>query len=109
MVCVTYDYYSCNYGGNTIPREVFDGFARRAKGMLDNMLRRKPEKEEEENVKRVLCEICDRLYREDVHRGIKGESLDGYNVTYTEGVSDGEILRLVRRYFGDSGVLYRGR
>ncbi len=109
MVCVTYDYYSCNYGGSVIPREVFDGFARRASVLLESMLRKKPKDEEQETTKRVLCEICDRLYREDRHHGVKAESVDGYQVTYMDNVLDSEILRLVRRNFGDSGILYRGR
>ena len=109
MVHVKYDFYSCQYGGKDIPREVFDGFARRAGILLENMLRVKPDTLDSEKIQQVLCEICDQLYREDRRNGIRQENLDGYSVTYDESGAESEILRLVRRHLGDSGVLYRGR
>ena len=109
MVCVTYDYYSCNYGGTLIPREVFDSFAKRAATLLETMIRTKKEKCDREKLLQVLCEICDNLYKENGRAGIRNESVDGYQVTYDSLAVDGEILRLVRRHLGDSGMLYRGR
>lgn len=109
MVCVNYDFYSCTYGGTAIPREVFDGFAQRAESLLGNMLRTNKEKCDPDKRKRVLCEICDELYRENNRKGLQRESLDGYDVTYDDCSAEGEILRLVRRHYGESGMLYRGR
>lgn len=109
MVYVNYDYYHCTYGGTTIPREVFDGFAQRAEALLSNMLRTNKGQCDPDKCKWVLCEICDQLYQENGHKGLQRESLDGYDVTYEDGGAEDEILRLVRRHFGDSGMLYRGR
>ena len=108
MFTVDYDYYSCTYGGSEIPREVFDIFANRASVLLSSMLRHDKEQIQKSAAQHVLCEICDRLYRENGRDGISQESVDGYNVTYSGSVGH-EILQLVRQNFGESGVLYRGR
>ena len=108
MTGVDYDFYSCNYGGMLIPREVFGLLVRRAEVLLANMVRVQTATREPEKLKFLLCEICDRLFREDQRAGVIRESLDGYDVTYAEDVKS-EIVQLVRRHLGDSGALYRGR
>ena len=109
MVCVSYDFYSYTYGGTVVPQEVFDSFAQRAEALLGNMLRTNKEQCDPHKRKWVLCEICDQLYLENGRKGLQRESLDGYDVTYDDSGAESEILRLVRRHFGESGMLYRGR
>ncbi|MGN1060068.1 MAG: hypothetical protein ACI4QW_06520, partial [Clostridia bacterium] len=108
MSCVDFDFYSCIYGGTTVPREVFGHFARRAGVLLDSMLRTEPEASDPDRIKTVLCEICDRLYREDCRFGISQESVDGYAVSYSDSAGS-EIVQLVRQELGGTGALYRGR
>lgn len=107
MANISYDFYSCDYGGVLIPREAFEGIVRYAEGILDNILRVKWQETQEKG--QVLCEICELIYQEEERRGIRRESLDGYDVTYSDSRTEEKILRLVRRRFGSSGVLYRGR
>ncbi|MBE7034811.1 MAG: hypothetical protein E7402_01630 [Ruminococcaceae bacterium] len=108
MYTVDYGFYSDCYGGTEIPQEVFDRFSYRAGVLLDNMLCVQKGAEEEAKIQHVLCEICDRLYREDRHFGIERESMDGYDVTYRDEVAN-DIQKLVRQTLGTSGMLYRGR
>ena len=111
MVLVDYDFYTCTYGGNLVPRSVFDGFARRAAVLLRSMILQPEDlkRTDDEKVRLLLCEICDRLYHEDGRRGISREILDGYDVSYTDDAGACEIRQLVRQSLGADGVLYRGR
>ncbi|MBE7048682.1 MAG: hypothetical protein E7393_04860 [Ruminococcaceae bacterium] len=108
MSKIDYDFYSCQYEGNTIPREVFGQFLRRGEILLANMVRYDTAPGNSDEIGFLLCEICDRLYQEDRHRDVSRESLDGYDVTYCNEVEH-DIAQLVRRHLGDSGMLYRGR
>lgn len=111
MILVDYDFYSCVYGGDLVPRAVFERFARRAATLLQGMILYSElvEKTEQEKVKLLLCEICDRLYREDSRCGISRESIDGYDVSYSDSEGICSIRQLVRHSLGSEGVLYRGR
>ena len=88
-----------------------DGFARRAAVLLRSMILQPEDlkRTDDEKVRLLLCEICDRLYHEDGRRGISRESLDGYDVSYTDDAGACEIRQLVRQSLGADGVLYRGR
>lgn len=111
MVLVDYDFYTCNYGGSLVPRPVFEQFARRAGVLLRSMILQPDalKQADDEKVRMLLCEICDRLYNEDGRRGISRESLDGYDVSYVEDEGACDIRRLVRQSLGNEGILYRGR
>lgn len=111
MVLADYDFYTCVYGGDLVPRGVFERFARRAATLLQSMMvhPENVQQIDDEKMMLLLCEICDRLYREDGRYGISRESIDGYDVSYSghEGVDD--IRQLVKQSLGGDGVLYRGR
>lgn len=109
LVCLDYDFYQKTYGSEKIPQAVFEKYAYRAGVLLDSMVRVKDEAIEEEKTKRLLCEICDRLYDDDRRSGVSRESLDGYDVTYARDYESCEIRQVVRQYLGSDGVLFRGR
>ncbi len=109
MVTVDYHFYSGTYGGDKVPETVFQQFAYRAGILLKHMIRTGEQMVNQEKIQWLICELCDRLYDEDRRSGIHHESLDGYDITYSEENMDGDILQIVRRYLGDDGVLYRGR
>lgn len=110
MNIVDFKYYSETYMGHVIPAMDFSRMMQQAEQVFTQIVRgAKPEELDREKVSTVLCELGERLYVHDGQSGVKRESLDGYNVTYDTSRFGGELVNIIRRSFGDEGVLYRGR
>ncbi len=62
-----------------------------------------------ETVAKALCEICVYLQENRACQGFLSETLDGYHVTYDKSRTERELRQIIRRHFGNTGVLYRGR
>ena len=109
MVQVDYEFYSKTYAGIKVPQEVFEQYAYRAGVLVDSMIRTGETVSDIEKLKRLLCDLCDRIYDEDRRSGISRESLDGYDVSYSDTYEGCEIRQIIRQYLGGDGVLFRGR
>ncbi|MBQ2696581.1 MAG: hypothetical protein IJF61_04685 [Clostridia bacterium] len=109
MVVVEYEFYNETYGGVKVPQEVFEQYAYRAGVLVDSMIRTGESVSDEDKLKRLLCDLCDRIYDEDRRSGISRECLDGYDVSYADDYESCEMRQIIRQYLGGDGVLFRGR
>ncbi|MBE7022718.1 MAG: hypothetical protein E7414_05850 [Ruminococcaceae bacterium] len=110
MTEIDYNYYSEIYMGTVIPEADFAFVKNRAEMILQHAIRGASLSElEPDKVNRAVCEVSDYLYESHGREGFLRESLDGYDVTYDKNRSGRELINIIRRYFGDDGVLYRGR
>ncbi len=110
MMELTYRYYQEVFLGTKIPETEFLQLKSQSEDILRHFVRSKSlDSLDEEKVNQTLCRISECLYETKGQEAFLRESLDGYDVTYDkQGVSK-KIADIIRRSFGDEGVLYRGR
>ena len=110
MMELTYSYYQEVFLGTKIPETEFIQLKSHSEEILRHFVRNQSfESLDEEKVKQTLCRICECLYETKGQGAFLRESLDGYDVTYDKQGMSKRITQIIRRNFGDEGVLYRGR
>ena len=111
-VDIDYDYYLTRYCVGQIPplsAADFELYVKRAKVFLESIGSGFSVEEFEDKVRECLCEISEKLYKNDKHGNIKSESIDGYSVSFADGSNPkSELLEIALRYLGKSGILYQG-
>lgn len=106
-----YSFYTEEYCGNKIEESDFDRLAVKAAAVINSYTGQILENDEiTDEVKCAACEICDILYAEESHEGMKYERNDGYWVSYEErDVYTEKIEKCVKTWLMSGGLLYRGR
>ena len=89
MIRVDYIFYVEKYHGRLIDdEESLKLPVLKANTYLNQVLRRKPQGEEVEQIQFCLCEAAELIYQDDINRWehggreVQSESTDGYSVTY---------------------------
>jgi hypothetical protein len=108
-------YYTNNFGGSTIPSNLFTSYERKARTFLDNITFNKLKIDATlitDTIKECLCEIMECNYKFETDGGIKiSESVGSQSVSYQINQNDTEFNRyykIAKRYLGHTGLLYRG-
>ncbi len=118
MAYATYEYYLSEYYGNTLTREEFLKYAKRASAQIDYVtfgrLANMHDSVIPDAVRDAVCDVAEKLHSCESSAGSKiaSESNDGYSVTYRDtgnvDVQKQEILSSIRTYLARTGLLYRG-
>lgn len=120
MIQVDYIFYVEEYHGTLIDdEESLKLPVLKANTYLNQVLRRKPQGEEVEQIQFCLCEAAELIYQDEINRRehggreVQSESTDGYSVTYAAKGTAGDPLQekvyaVIRRYLSHTGLLYQG-
>lgn len=121
MQDMSYEYYTDQYGGNTIPEDRFQYVMQKAEMYLHMFTFDRLKNESYDNiVKNCLCDMAETIYKVEKQRDEKvkkSESTDGYSVSYVTEIADGqnpqEVLQkklygIAECYLMNTGLLYLG-
>lgn len=121
MIQVDYIFYAEKYHGTLINSEESLKFpVLKANTYLNQVMRRKPQGEETEQIRLCLCECAELIYQDDRNRRehggreVQSESTDGYSVNYavkgtaTRDTLQEKVYAVIRRYLSHTGLLYQG-
>ncbi len=111
-MAIEYNDYATNYALNRedlIPKAHFSALLGEATAFLTMYSMGKiTEETGGERFYPCLFEVAELFYRERKRRGVKEETTDGYRVLYDEKSAAERASEIVTRYYGASGLLYRG-
>lgn len=129
---IDYDYYSDTYGGNLIPQEQFEKFAKGASYEVRLNIHNKDFSDYEEDVKTATCSVADILYNQFLNKEkiqnvvntsekiISSEKIGDYQRNFsTVSIADlislannsnvhKEITTEIEKYLFFTGLLYGG-
>lgn len=117
MPYTTYEFYTEDFFGKTIPEESFPNFELRSRIELDCFTfgRLKRNSEISEEVQLCMCEMMEYLYVDTTRQkgnGISSESTDGHSVSYaaekSKAVISKDLYRIACKHLSGTGLLYRG-
>ena len=107
-----YEFYYLNYNNGhdgTLSKDNFDLYIAKAWRELESRLTKEYTQEQENAVFLTVCELAEEICRYDSKRGIKGENIDGYSITYSDDADTCKYIRdIITRRLGDTGLLYLG-
>ena len=104
-------YYNTYNNGFTgiIPVESFGLCISKAWREVNAMLTTEYTDEHSDLVKKCVCEVAEEIYENAKKQGIKSENIDGYSVTYADGVDvKKSIKNIIIGRLGNTGLLYAG-
>ena len=120
MIRVDYIFYVEKYHGRLIDdEESLKLPVLKANTYLNQVLRRKPQGEETEQIQFCLCEAAELIYQDDINRRehggreVQSESTDGYSVNYAvkgtaRDLMQEKVYAVIRRHLSHTGLLYQG-
>lgn len=121
MIQIDYIFYVEKYHGTLInDEESLKQPVLKANTFLAQVMRRKPQGEEMEQIRFCLCEVAELIYQDDRNRRkhggreVQSESTDGYSVNYavkgtaTRDTLQEKVYAVIRRYLSHTGLLYQG-
>ncbi len=118
MSYADYDFYINNYGGNLIPSENFDFWARKSTQYIRTNTFGNIDETQSiiESVKMCCCEIADQLYSQDKRKnrqGITSEKVGEHSISYesAEAINKAEkeiLKQILIVWLANTGLLYRG-
>lgn len=117
MIYADYQYYRERFCGSLIPHERFEYLSARASEYIDWQTSGRLESgvpdEYSEKVKKCCCALAESEFQsESAQNGnISSEKVGSYSMTYSTKNDDkrnAEKNRIISRYLGNTGLLYRG-
>ena len=117
MIYADYQYYKEQFCGNLIPQERFEYLSARASEYIDwqtfGRLESGAPDEYSDKVKKCCCALAESGFQsESAQNGnISSEKVGSYSVTFSVKSDDernAEKSRIISRYLGNTGLLYRG-
>lgn len=120
MIYADYEYYSQEFHGDRIPEDKFPAAARDASREIDYVTFGRLEAADDipDKVKEACCAAAEVLYlTEDAALkaagGISSEKVGELSVTYsaggTSGSAGGAVRDVIKKYLGNTGLMYRGQ
>ncbi len=117
MIYADYQYYKERFCGSLIPQERFEYLSARASEYIDwqtfGRLESGVPDEYSEKVNKCCCALAESEFQsESSHNGnISSEKVGSYSVTFSvksDVERNAEKNRIISRYLGNTGLLYRG-
>lgn len=115
MIYADYNYYIEKYHGSLIPQEQFEYLSARASEYIDLLTFGRLESgvpdEYYDKVKKCCCALAESEFMSDQNGNISSEKNGNYSVTFSVKSDDernAEKNRIIARYLGNTGLLYRG-
>jgi len=116
---VDYLFYKNNFGGFRIPEENFTFYERKAAAYINAVtFGRITDDNITDDVRYAVCDAADQYFKAEknkaVSEGISMERVDDYQISYTNGGTDGvaaveaSLRSSVKFWLGNTGLLYRG-
>ena len=116
---VDYQFYRNDFGGFRIPEENFTFYERKAAAYINAVtFGRITDDNITDDVRYAVCDAADQYFKAEknkaVSEGISMERVDDYQISYTNGGTDGvaaaesSLRSSVKFWLGNTGLLYRG-
>lgn len=109
---IEYSFYHNVYNNGLkglIPAESFGLCVTKAWREVNAMLTSEYTEEHSDLVKKCVCEVAEEIYENAKKQGIKSENIDGYSVTYADGINPKKLIKnIIISRLGDTGLLYGG-
>ena len=122
MAYATFEYYRDTFLGNVIQEADFDRLSLRASEYIGKrnepkLVRLVAEELAElrgisiEEVEKATCAVAEKIQAQESKAEVTSESVGSYSVTYKTSTTtyDQELVKLLKLYLGNTGLLYRGR
>lgn len=103
---MTYEEYTAIAGGEPVPEEEFDFYAKKAEKLIGLYTFGRSRDSEDEAVRYAQAELVRYLYEERVRRGILSEANDGLSVSYD--TEENGAREIIRQWLGENGMMYPG-